>query len=90
MPIILPDSDRGLESHYAESTRLCFQDTTMNVIPLCSQGAHNLVKGQIHKSLSYNVNYLSRRFHLYVESKKNYIKEFIYKTEIDSQTQKIS
>ena len=56
----------------------------------CLQGAHNLVKGQIHKSLSYNVNYLSRRFHLYVESKKNYIKEFIYKTEIDSQTQKIS
>ena len=46
----------------------------MNVIPLCSQGAHNLVKGQIHKSLSYNVNYLSRRFHLYVESKKKLYK----------------
>ena len=43
MPIILPDPDRGLESHYAESTGLCFQDATINVIPLCSQGAHNQV-----------------------------------------------
>ena len=86
VPIILLDSDRGLESHYAESTGLCFQDTTMNVIPLCSQGAHNLDKGQKQKSLTYSVRYLSRRLHLYVESKKNSIKEFIYKTEIDSQT----